>query len=111
MPLVIVFIAVFLLAAVALEVVNWYRRPEPLAEGAVEHQGATEGFGKELHKLKDAPVSKELERVLTEAELLGRDWHQFHDNMVEPFNQFYAAYNAALDHFLRDMPTVRMEIA
>jgi hypothetical protein len=111
MPLVIVFIAMFLLAAVALEVVNWYRRPEPLAKGAVPHQGATEGFGKELHKLRDAPVSPELERVVTPAEQYSKDWWELHDATLPGLNMFIENVNAALDYFLRDMPTVRMEIA
>jgi hypothetical protein len=111
MPLVIVCIIVFLLAAVGLEAVNWYRRPEPLAKGAVPHHGATEGFGKELRGLKNAPFARELERRVTPAEQYSKDWWELHDATLPALTEFIANVNTALDHFLRDMPTLRMEIA
>jgi len=93
-----------------LEVFFRYR-PEPHVKGEVLHTGATEGFGKELRQLKTAPFAKELERVLTTAEQYSKDWWELHDATLPALTQFIGNVNAALDHFLRDMPAVRLEIA
>ena len=93
-----------------LEVFNRYH-PEPTSKGATLHEGATESFQKELRQLKTAPFSKELERVLTTTEQYSKDWWELHDATLPALTQFIGNVNAALDHFLRDMPAVRMEIA
>lgn len=93
-----------------LEAFNRYR-PEPSMKGAVLHTGATENFQKELRQLKTAPFAKELERVLTTAEQYSKDWWELHDATLPALTTFIDNVNAALDHFLRDMPTVRIEIA
>jgi len=93
-----------------LEVFFRYR-PEPHVKGEVLHTGATEGFGKELRQLKTAPFAKELERVLTPTEQFGEDYWAIHDGLVPLLNIFLDNVNAALDHFLRDMPALRLEIS
>jgi hypothetical protein len=62
--------------------------PEP----GEHHEGATEDFGAELHALRDAPLSPELEPVLTEVEIRA-DVHDDLDQIMRDFRH-------DLDHIL-----------
>jgi hypothetical protein len=62
--------------------------PEP----GEHHEGATEDFGAELHALRDAPLSPELEPVLTEVEIRA-DVHDDLDQIMKDFRH-------DLDHIL-----------
>jgi hypothetical protein len=65
------------------------RTPEHEGE---HHEGATEDFGDELHALRDAPLSPELEPVLTEVEIRA-DVHDDLDQIMRDFRH-------DLDHIL-----------
>jgi hypothetical protein len=62
--------------------------PEP----GEHHEGATEDFGDELHALRDAPLSPELEPVLSEVEIRA-DVHDDLDQIMRDFRH-------DLDHIL-----------
>jgi hypothetical protein len=69
--------------------------PEP----GEHHEGATEDFGAELHALRDAPLSPELEPVLTEVETdlrWAKIWHDYEHDLQVQIDAVFAPLMSAL---------------